>query len=70
MRFKLQLVLERDEPEKKDVTLDLVSFDKDFTRSEHIGLSLAEAKNIMQNLKKNIVEEQVRHPRRSRWLDG
>ena len=55
MRFKLQLVLERDEPEKKDITLDIATFDKDFTRPEHIGLSISDAKNILQNLQKNVV---------------
>ena len=59
MRFKLQLILEMDKPEKNDVTLDIATFDKDFTRPEHIGLSINEAKNILQNLQKNVVEEQI-----------
>lgn len=59
MRFKLQLILEMDEPEKNDVTLDIATFEKDFTRPEHIGLSINEAKNILRNLQKNVVEEQI-----------
>jgi len=59
MRFKLQLILEMDKPEKSSITLDIATFDKDFTRPEHIGLSIAEAKNILQNLQKTVVEEQI-----------
>lgn len=59
MRFKLQLILEMDKPEKKSMTLDIATFDKDFTQPEHIGLSIAEAKNILQNLQKTVIEEQI-----------
>jgi len=37
MRFRLQLILE--ESEKDDVLLDSITFDKDFTRPENMGLA-------------------------------
>ena len=48
-----------DEEDKDDIMLDIATFDKRCTRPEHIGLSIAEAKTVLQNIQKDIIEHQI-----------
>lgn len=48
-----------DEEEKDDIMIDIAAFDKGCTGPEHIGLSIAEAKTILQNIQKNVIENQI-----------
>jgi hypothetical protein len=45
MRVKLQLVLCHDDGREETVT-DIVSWQKDYRRIEHLGLTLAESKQL------------------------
>jgi hypothetical protein len=58
MRCTVKLLIEMDEAEKEDILLDIATFDKGCTRPEHIGLSIAEVKIILQNMQKNIIDNQ------------
>ncbi len=46
MRIKLQLIMCSDDGQEETVT-DLVTLQKDFQRSEHLGLTLREAKQLL-----------------------
>jgi len=59
MRFRLQLILESDDQGSNNTILDIAAFDKEYTRSEHIGLSINESKIILKNLQQNIIAEQI-----------
>jgi len=59
MRFKLRLILEKDDPKEDNVILDIATFNRDLAQSEHIGLSIAESNKILASLQKNIVVEQI-----------
>lgn len=49
MRVKLQLVLCSDAGQEETVT-DVITLDKDNRRIEHLGLTLAEAKQLLSTL--------------------
>ena len=49
MRIKLQLVLCSDDGQEETVT-DVVTLKKDHRRIEHLGLTLAEAKQLLSTL--------------------
>jgi hypothetical protein len=59
MRCTIKLLIETDEEEKDDIMLDIATFDKECTGPEHIGLSIAEAKTVLQNIQKNVIENQI-----------
>jgi hypothetical protein len=51
MRVKLQLVLCNDDGSEETVT-DIVSLKKDYYRIEHLGLTLADSKQLLQRIQK------------------
>jgi hypothetical protein len=52
MRVKLQLVLCHDDGREETVT-DIVSWQRDYRRIEHLGLTLAESKQLLKRIQKN-----------------
>jgi hypothetical protein len=58
MRVKLQLVLCNDDGREETVT-DIVTLKKDYQRIEHLGLTLAESKQLLTLLQKKLLEEQI-----------
>jgi hypothetical protein len=54
MRGKLQLVLCSDDGREETVT-DIVSLNKDSHRIEHLGLTLAEAKQLLKRIQKTLL---------------
>jgi hypothetical protein len=58
MRVTLQLVLGNDDDREETVT-DLVTLKKDSTRIEHLGLTLAEAKQLLTTLQHRVLQRQV-----------
>ena len=64
MRVKLQLVLYSDDGNEETVT-DLVTLQKDSTRIEHLGLTLKEAKQLLNTIQKRLLQHQV-----EAFLDG
>jgi hypothetical protein len=58
MRVKLQLVLCSDEGHEETVT-DIVSLKKDCHRVEHLGLTLAESKQLLKLIQKKLLQEQI-----------
>lgn len=48
-----------DEEKKDNIMLDIATFDKRCSAPEHIGLSIAEAKTVLQNIQKNVIENQI-----------
>jgi hypothetical protein len=63
MRVKLQPVLCSDDGREETVT-DMVTLQKDSHRLEHLGLTLAEAKQLLKRIQKTLLEEQI-----ARYLD-
>lgn len=63
MRVKLQLVLCSDDGRAETVT-DIVSWNKDSRRIEHLGLTLAESKQLLKRIQKTLLEQQI-----ARYLD-
>ena len=63
MRVKLQLVLCSEDGREETVT-DIVSWNKDSHRIEHLGLTLAEAKQLLKRIQKTLLEQQI-----DRFLD-
>jgi hypothetical protein len=62
MRVKLQLVLCNDDGREETVT-DIVTLKKDYQRIEHLGLTLAESKQLLTLLQKKLLEEPIeRYP--------
>ena len=55
MRVKLQLVLCSDEGQEETVT-DVITLDKDNRRIEHLGLTLAEAKQLLSTLQHHLLQ--------------
>jgi hypothetical protein len=55
MRVKLQLVLCSDDGREQTVT-DIVSLKKDFHSIEHLGLTLAEPKQLLKLIQKKLLE--------------
>ena len=58
MRVKLQLVLCSDEGQEETVT-DVITLDKNHRRIEHLGLTLAEAKQLLSTLQRHLLQQQV-----------
>ena len=58
MRIKLQLAMCSDEGQEKTVT-DVITLDKNHRRIEHLGLTLAEAKQLLSTLQRHLLQHQV-----------
>jgi hypothetical protein len=58
MRVKLQLVLCSDEGQEETVT-DVITLNKNNERLEHLGLTLAEAKQLLSALQRHLLQHQV-----------
>src|SRR4029434_7641789 len=58
MRLKLQLVLCNDQGEEETVT-DVITLNKHHQRIEHLGLSLAESKQLLSTLQRPLSHQQV-----------
>ena len=58
MRVKLQLVLCSDEGQEETVT-DVITLNKNSQRIEHLGLTLAEAKQLLSTLQRHLLQQQV-----------
>ena len=58
MRVKLQLVLCSDEGQEETVT-DVITLNKNSHRIEHLGLTLAEAKQLLSTLQRHLLQQQV-----------
>ena len=58
MRVKLQLVLSNDDGREETVT-DIVSWNKDSHRIEHLGLTLAESKQLLTRIQKKLLQQQI-----------
>ena len=58
MRVKLQLVMCSDDGHEETVT-DLVTLKKHSTRLEHLGLSLKEAKQLLNAIQQRVLQQQV-----------
>jgi hypothetical protein len=58
MRVKLQLVICHDDGQEETVT-DVIALNKNNQRIEHLGLSLAEAKQLLGTLQHHILQQQV-----------
>jgi hypothetical protein len=58
MRVKLQLVLCSDEGQEETVT-DVITLNKNNERIEHLGLTLAEAKQLLSSLQRHLLQQQV-----------
>src|SRR5262249_52644474 len=58
MRFKIQLVLASDD-DQPDSIQEIAVLDKDSQKIEHLGLTLAESKQILKRRQAHIVGEQV-----------
>jgi len=58
MRVKLQLVICSDDGQEQTVT-DVVTLQKDHRRIEHLGLTLAEAKQLLTAIQQRVLQHQV-----------
>src|SRR4029453_15425167 len=58
MRVKLQLVMCSDEGQEETVT-DVITLDKNHRRIEHLGLTLAEAQQLLSTLQGPLLQHQV-----------
>jgi hypothetical protein len=58
MRVKLQLVMRSDEGQEETVT-DVITLNKNSQRIEHLGLTLAEAKQLLSTLQRHLLQQQV-----------
>src|SRR5215475_6322907 len=58
MRVKLQLVMCSDEGQEETVT-DVITLNKNNERIEHLGLTLAEAKQLLSTLQRHLLQHQV-----------
>src|SRR2546427_133920 len=58
MRVKLQLVMCSDEGQEETVT-DVITLNKNTQRIEHLGLTLAEAKQLLSTLQRHLLQQQV-----------
>ena len=58
LKFRLQLVVE-DEAESSEEVVELAVLEKDCKRLEHLGLSLAESKDILGTLQQHVLERQA-----------
>ena len=58
MRIKLQLIMCNDQGEEETVT-DVLTLNKHHQRIEHLGLSLAESKQLLRTLQRHLLQQQV-----------
>src|SRR6266446_5470142 len=58
MRVKLQRVICHDDGHEETVT-DVITFNKHNQRLEHLGLSLAESKELLSTLQRHLLQQQV-----------
>src|SRR6266571_9526755 len=58
MRIKLQLVMCNDQGDEETVT-DVITFNKNNQRIEHLGLTLAESKQLLSTLQRHLLQQQV-----------
>jgi hypothetical protein len=58
MRVKLQLVMCSDEGQEETVT-DVITLNKNHQRIEHLGLTLAEAKQLLSALQRHLLQHQI-----------
>jgi hypothetical protein len=58
MRVKLQLVICHDDDHEETVT-DVITLNKNNKRIEHLGLSLAESKQLLGTLQRHLLQQQV-----------
>src|SRR6266852_8576254 len=58
MRVKLQLVMCNDKGDEETVT-DVITLNKNNQRIEHLGLSLAESKQLLSTLQRHLLQQQV-----------
>jgi hypothetical protein len=58
MRVKLQLVLCSDDG-REDTVTDVITLQKDHRRREHLGLTLAEAKQLLTTIQHRVLQRQV-----------
>jgi hypothetical protein len=58
MRVKLQLVISHDDGHEETVT-DVITLNKNNQRIEHLGLSLAESKQLLGTLQRHLLQQQV-----------
>jgi len=58
MRVKLQLVMCNDQGDEETVT-DVITLNKNHQRIEHLGLTLAEAKQLLSTLQRHLLQQQV-----------
>jgi hypothetical protein len=58
MRVKLQLVISHDGDHEETVT-DVITLNKKNKRIEHLGLSLAESKQLLGTLQRQVLQQQV-----------
>jgi hypothetical protein len=59
MHVKLQLVVCTDEG-REETVMDIVTLQKDCQRVEHLGLTLAEAKQLLTTIQQRVLERQIR----------
>jgi hypothetical protein len=58
MRVKLQLVICNDEGHEETVT-DVITLNKNHQRIEHLGLTLAESKQLLSILQRHLLQQQI-----------
>jgi len=58
MKIKVQVVIESDSGDTKAVE-NIACLDRRTLRSEELGLSLAEARDLLESVQRNLVEQQV-----------
>src|SRR5262249_16172088 len=58
MRVKLQLVICNDEGHEETVT-DVIALNKNHQRIEHLGLTLAESKQLLSTIQRYLLQQQV-----------
>jgi hypothetical protein len=58
MRLKLQLVICNDEGHEETVT-DVITLNKNTQRIEHLGLTLAESKQLLSTLQHHLLQQQI-----------
>src|SRR5262245_19086179 len=58
MRVKLQLVICNDEGQEETVT-DVIALNKNQQRIEHLGLTLAESKQLLSTIQRHLLQQQV-----------
>src|SRR5882724_7385853 len=58
MRVKLQLVICHDDGHEETVT-DVITLNKNHQRIEHLGLTLAESKQLLSSLQRHLLQQQI-----------